>query len=244
MAPLFDAWRNYNSFTRSPITPTYMEEGLPYLDRRTASTTTIAQMVSAAVSSLPGVTVDPMKIEYLATGYMGTIGGYILQLADYMADNGAARDIFNAIPGVDDIRQPATTTRVGTSGDLGRVTNWPGVGAFVQDLSQGGGYQQDFYELREMVNQAVAGINRAAKEGRLEDLRSLRHELAGLRDVRGQVRALDRYIQAWREKRDRLLRSDLPERELRRRLQLMETERDIQLAIVPFLRDVAAQGNN
>lgn len=241
ISPLVDIWHNYNSFTRTPITPTYMEEGLPYQDRRNLSTSETAVMVSQLLSALPGVEIDPLKTEYLITGYIGTIGNYLLALTDYVATSGPAREIFNAIPLVDPLREQVSTDRVGTRADYAEATNLPLVGSLLQDLSRGGGYQQDFYEMRELINQTVAGINRARKEGREQDVRSLRHEYAALLETRPMIRRLDRYMARWRDRRVRLLQDDsMSPREKREKLRLLEEERDLQLAIVPFLRDVAA----
>ena len=240
IAPLFDVWRNYNSFTRSPIVPTYMQEGLPYLDRRTRQTTSTAQMLSALASTVPGLEIDPIRMEYLFNGYGGTMGTYLLQLLDFATNNGPARNIFNAIPLVDDIREPVTSSQVGRRTDVGRITNLPLGGSLLQDLTRGGGYQQDFYEMREMVNQSVAAINRAEKEGRQEDVTSLRHELGAIMRTRPMIRRLDNYMADWRDRRDRLLRMEMPAAEQRRLLDLMEEERDLQLAIVPFLKEVAS----
>lgn len=247
ISPLFDVWRNYNSFTRSNITPTYMEEGLPYQDRRTLSTSQTAQMLAALVNSVPGaervLNLDPLKMEYLVGGYTGTMGELVLGILDAVMAQGPAAKIFNSIPLIDPMREQVGVDAVGTRADYGDVNNLPVIGSFLQDIGRADGLQQDFYEIRETLNQAVAGINKAREEGRLDDLRSLQHERAAILQTRATVRRLDRYMSQWRRRRDRLLRNDDISKDQRRLLlENLEEERDLQLAIVPFLKELASMG--
>lgn len=237
--PIWEAVVNYNSFTGERIVPEYMEEGLPPLDRKNLSTPESASMIAALANSV-GIRVDPLRVEYVVNGYMGAMGGYVLALADVLARQEPVRSVFNALPWVDELPSLATPTTAGTRSDLAMWRrNTPFLRSVIGDAAQGGGYQQRFYELRNRVNQVVAGLNKARAEGRIEDYRAERHENAAIGDVRATVRRLDRYMARWRERRDALLRSDLDPDLIRERLRMMEQERDEQLAIVPFLSDIA-----
>ena len=56
-------------------------------------------------------------------------------------------------------------------------------------------------------------------------------------NVKSQIRAIDRYLEGWRKRRDTLLRrNDLSPFARRNALEELELERDKRLAIVPELR--------
>ena len=105
------------------------------------------------------------------------------------------------------------------------------------DLDRSGGLQQQFYELRGEVDRAVATINSLKKEKRFDELSAYRTNRKGVLDIKGQIRALEKYLANFRERRNRLLLNEnISVAEKSERLRQMEIERDKRLAFVPELR--------
>ena len=108
------------------------------------------------------------------------------------------------------------------------------------DLDKSGGYQQQFYELRNEVDRAVATINSLQAQQRFDELATYRSNMQGVLNVKGQVRAIERYLDNWRKRRDRILQDEnlsiTVKSDLIRELEL---ERDMRLAMVPELRKQA-----
>ena len=64
--------------------------------------------------------------------------------------------------------------------------------------------------------------------------------MQGVISVKGQVRALERYMKRWRERRDTILeRTDINPFVKADLLKQLEAERDKRLAVVPLLREKA-----
>ena len=108
------------------------------------------------------------------------------------------------------------------------------------DADKSGGLQQQFYELREVVDGAVLTLNDLKRQRRFDELAAFREHNKGVFQVKGQIRAIERYMTNWRRRRDNLLRRDdispLVKSDM---LREMELERDKRLAIVPSLREKA-----
>ena len=105
------------------------------------------------------------------------------------------------------------------------------------DLDRSGGLQQQFYELRNEVDTVVQTMNRLRKDRRFDELSAYRTNNQGVMNVKSQIRAIDRYLEGWRKRRDTLLRrNDLSPFARRNALEELELERDKRLAIVPELR--------
>jgi hypothetical protein len=64
--------------------------------------------------------------------------------------------------------------------------------------------------------------------------------MQGVLNVKGQVRAIDRYLANWRERRDRLMRNENISLTVKSdMLRDLELERDMRLAMIPELRKKA-----
>ena len=103
-----------------------------------------------------------------------------------------------------------------------------------------GGLQQQFYELRGEVNKVTQTMNSLKKDKRFDELATYRANYQGVINVKGQVRALERYLENWRRKRDAVMKRDdisvVVKSDLVRELEL---QRDQRLAFVPELRKKA-----
>ncbi len=215
--PLFEAITNRNSFTNSEIVPYYkLKREAGY--QSSPQTNELARLIGEAIN------VSPTKIEHVLNGYTGTLGGYVLDI-------------------VDSLTRTATGSPFIPNNIFSNPTNfaqYPLIKRLVIDDKKMGGYQQQFYELRGEVDSAVQTLNSLRKQKRFDELAAYKSDVKGLIKVKGKVRALERYLSNWRNKRDRLMRrtdiSVIVKAEL---LQDLEMERDKRLAFVPELRKKA-----
>ena len=160
-----------------------------------------------------------MKIDYVMRGYAGTLGGYLLS----MADTGT--------------RMITGTPILPNNVELSRL---PLMRRLTFDSKKAGGLQQQFYELRGEVDKVVQTINKLNKDGRSEDAVAYRSNMQGVLNVKGQIRSMERYLSKWRQRRDRLLqRDDISITVRSDLLRDMEIERDRRLAMIPELRKQA-----
>ena len=209
--PLAEYVSNKNSFTRSEIVPFYQSKLEPELQTRPSTNALVNEM-----AQLFGL--SPIKLEHVLRGYTGTLGGYVLDLADVST---------RLITG-----QPVTPPNATSIPFIKRVLR-------IGDRSAGG-LQQQFYELRSEVDTVVQSMNLLKEQGRQEEYLAYRNNMQGVINVKSQVRALERYMKRYRKKRDRILtRDDISPFVKAEMLRQLEAQRDRRLAVVPELRDRA-----
>jgi len=213
LKPISEAINNRNTFTGQEIVPYYqLKREAGYQARE--STNTVAKAIGEAFN------ISPAKIEHVIRGYTGTLGGYVLSATDSIA---------RSVTG-----EPLLPSNV----DLARQL--PVVNRLIMDTDKAGGLQQQFYELRSEVDKAVNTMNALKKQKRFDELSAYRSNMKGVVGVKGQVRALERYLDNWRKRRDRLLRNEnMSVIAKSDKLREMELERDRRLAFVPELRKKA-----
>ena len=212
LKPISEVINNRNTFTDTEIVPYYQQKKEPGLQSR-PTTNEFARVMGEALN------LSPAKIEHVMRGYTGTLGGYVLSVVD-------------------------TITRGATGSPLipsnYQLSKMPVFNRLLLDLDKSGGYQQQFYELRGEVDRAVATINSLQKQRRFDELSAYRSNMQGVLNVKGQVRSIERYLDNWRKRRDRIyqdenlsitVKSDL--------IRDLELERDMRLAMVPQLRKKA-----
>ncbi len=213
LKPLAEAVSNRNSYTGQDIVPYYQLQREPGLQAR-ATTNQLAKEIGELFN------ISPAKIEHVLRGYTGTLGGYVLALADTLTRGATG--------------EPILPNNVDLAKQL------PVVNRLLLDTEKAGGLQQQFYELRSEVDRAVATINSLKKDQRFDELSAYRSNMKGVVGVKGQVRALERYLDNWRKRRDRLMRNEnISVIAKSDKLREMELERDRRLAFVPELRKKA-----
>ena len=180
LKPIAEVMNNRNTFTDTEIVPYYQQQKEPGLQAR-ATTNEFARILGESLN------ISPAKIEHIMRGYTGTLGGYVLAVID-------------------------TITRGATGSPLlpsnFELSKMPVFNRLLLDLDKSGGYQQQFYELRGEVDRAVATINSLQKQQRFDELSAYRSNMQGVLNVKGQVRAIERYLDNWRKRRDRLMRDE------------------------------------
>jgi len=212
LKPIAEVRANRNSFTNTEIVPYYQQKKEAGLQSR-ATTNEFARIMGEFLN------ISPAKIEHIMRGYTGTLGGYLLAL-------------------VDTITRGATGSPLLPSNfELGKL---PVINRLFLDLDKTGGYQQQFYELRNEVDKAVSTINSLQKQDRFDELSAYRSNMQGLLNIKGQVRSIERYLDNWRKRRDRLMRDENISVTVKSdMLRELELERDMRLAMVPELRKKA-----
>ena len=215
--PLYEVLVNRNSFTGTEIVPYYKLKREPGY-QSSPQTNELFRVIGEAFN------ISPTKIEHVISGYTGTLGGYMLDV-------------------VDSLTRTATGSPYIPNNIFSNPTNfaqYPLIKRLVVDNKKMGGLQQQFYELRGEVDRAVSTINNLKKEKRFDELRAYKSDVKGLMNVKGRVRALERYLDNWRKKRDRLMRrTDISVMVKAEMLQDLEAERDKRLAFIPELRKKA-----
>ncbi len=211
LKPIAEVYQNRNTFTNTEIVPYYQQKLESGLQSR-RSTNELLRVIGETLN------VSPAKLEHLFRGYTGTLGGYVLDVADV-----TARGV------------------TGTPLIPPNLNSIPVLRRLLQDIDRsGGGLQQQFYELRSEVDTAVQTMNKLRKDERFDEYSAYRSNMQGVLNVKGQVRSIERYMDNWRKRRDRLLRrTDISPTARGELLKQMELERDRRLAIVPELRDRA-----
>jgi hypothetical protein len=208
--PIFEAVTNRASFTNSEIVPYFQQQQKPAYQSR-QSTNEIFRLMGETLN------ISPIKLEYIFKGYTGTLGGYALTVTDALARSVTGTPLM-----------PMNIKQI------------PLVGRFVGDQEKMGGYQQQFYKLREEVNTAVTTMNSLREDGRMDELYAYRNQVQGLLNAKGQVRALERYMSNWRKRRDRIInRTDINASVRSEMLLDLEIDRDKRLAMIPELRQKA-----
>lgn len=132
--PVIEVATNYSFFTGTPIVGLSMghrEVAEQFTDR----TSEIAKLFGA-------VGISPMKVDHLLRGYLGTLGGVILDVTDAVADPNRMSKPINKLPLVS---------------------------TFMYD-DTGRGYKSEFYAFREEVDRVTETVNAFKREGRAEEL--------------------------------------------------------------------------
>ena len=211
LKPISEVYQNRNTFTNTEIVPYYQQKLESGLQSR-QSTNELLRVVGETFN------ISPAKLEHLFRGYTGTLGGYVLDVADAV-----------------------TRGITGTPLIPPNLNSIPVLRRLLQDIDRsGGGLQQQFYELRAEVNTAVQTLNKLRTDKRFDEYSAYRSNMQGVFNIKGQVRALERYMDNWRKRRDRLLkRTDISAVAKSDLLKQLELERDRRLALVPELRKKA-----
>jgi len=209
LKPISEALNNRNAFTGQEIVPYYQQKQEPGLQSRPSSNILIKNIAEY-------LNISPSKVEHVVRGYTGTLGGHALTVIDSTA---------RLVTG-----EPILPSNV----SLNKI---PFINRLLLDQDKQGGYQQGFYELRNEVNRAVQTMNSLKKAGRMDEYSAYRSNMQGVLDVKGQVRALDRYLTKWRGKRDSILKNNNMSLTAKSdAIRQMELERDRRLAFVPEMR--------
>jgi len=163
--PPFQQLTNYNMFTDRPLIPDSMQGILPEY-QYTPYTTETTKALGQLVGSMPGLHdssfASPIVIDNYIRGWSGTLGSYVVQIAD------AALRKTGALP---DPVMPART-----------LADMPGIRAFVVRYPDGQAQSiQDFYDNYDKSSKVWQTVRRLARAGDIEHAQ--KEMLLGQEDV-------------------------------------------------------------
>ena len=214
-APLVEAAFNHNFYTGRQIVPYYMDQGLASGFQQRVGTN------AAAVFIGEGLNYSPMKIEHIAYGYAGTLGGYVLDMIDKtLRSEALVGDLSEAMPALDMQQFPLMKRFFGTK--------------------EGSGVIQDFYEIDREVNRVVQTMNSLKKQGKAEELQAYLMGREGLSSLRTHVNTLSNKLSENRKRREAIMRMDIDPEEKRKLIDEIDAFNNDYIApFIPILRETA-----
>jgi hypothetical protein len=220
--PIVDILRNEDSYTKKEIIPYWVDRGVDRLEQYDDRTTEIAKGLARGVHAVTGLSLSPMWLDYVASGYGGSLGTTMLLMADKVVKEGMGEKT------------------AGTRADWTDPNNLPVIRRFFLNMgTAGSGMQQQFYELRDEVRKSVGTLNKIQTEGRVDDYLTYQATKRDLLNLQAAVNSMDTYLKRYRNYRKQLLDSDLPADQKRALLRELDAEKDLRLTVVPMLRDEA-----
>ena len=156
--------------------------------------------------------ISPLKIDHLMRGYTGTLGTYAIDLSDAVAREFAGPEY--QVPK--------------------RLQDFPVVRRFYQGV--GSGYQQMFYDLDSDVQRMVQTFNKLQKDGRMDEAYAYYLTRPELLESKEMVNAISRFMDSYRERRDAIRNSDIPDDTKRDLLDQLDEEKNRLLKEIPQMR--------
>ena len=156
--------------------------------------------------------ISPLKIDHLMRGYTGTLGTYAIDLADAVARQFAGPEY--QVPK--------------------RLQDFPVVRRFYQGV--GSGYQQAFYDLDSDVQRMVQTFNKLQKDGRMDEAYAYYLTRPELLESKEMVNAISRFMDSYRERRDAIRNSKIPDDTKRDFLDQLDEEKNRLLKEIPQMR--------
>ena len=214
-APLLDIMNNRNNFTGKEIVPTYLrdrrESHLMYTD----STNELAKVIGDT-GLARFFNVNPIALEYMLTGYGGTLGGYLMLTADAAT------------------RAMRGKNFIGSRADMTSAANWPVAKGFLRREHEVSGVLQEFYELRNELNIAIGTLNAYEEGDEMKKFIAHQHSRLGLIAGEKDIRQIDKDLRKLREERRAIFQDERLSTE-RRRAHLREIDEAIEL-LAPAIR--------
>jgi len=155
------------------------------------------------------VGMSPLIADHLLKGYSGTLGTTALTLTDIMYEKATGTQ---------------RTQRELAELPLTRV---------LFNRTQGTGFKQDFYKLRDEVRSAVGSLNLARDRGDVERAEEIREDSRRLLQVRKQVNRIENTIEKSNRRIRNIQNSDLSSEEKRQRI---DREREFQARLAGQVR--------
>ena len=144
MAPVFDTYMNYNSFTGRPI-QTYWDKNVRGYITRPGTASPLSIATSKGLYENAGIDIGAKQIDYILRGYTGTLGSYAIMATDSL------------------MRGPAGLA----SAPSNRLHEYPVLSRFLQE-EVGRGPLDAYYDLETQVSLYTDSIKRLEDAGRFE----------------------------------------------------------------------------
>ena len=208
--PVVNAMRNYDTFRKDGIVDSWMEDTLSPNEQRNRYTSNVARGVADLANSVPLVNkldflTSPMKVEYMMRQYLGTMGSYVVTVADRIARTGILPDIpFDPYMNLAEAESVIGTNKdfdwkslIGGEG----IANVPLLGDLLTDPRTRQGSQQAFFEMIEDLDIVLATLSSITDRDYLKGFEYRKKHLDILRHQR-QLRFMQNQLKQWRERRD------------------------------------------
>ena len=214
IAPIVEASLNHNFFTGRPIVPFYIDQKVTGGLQDSAGTTEMGKYIGQALN------ISPMKVDHVMFGYTGTIGGYVLNLADRGLKTEFVQGEGSPLP---------------PSKSMYEFPLWRRF--FGQ--KEGSGLKEDAYTLYDEVSTVINTMNRLKKDGRVDDLNayiaSRRHLVALKEPVYSVKRKLDKV----RNQKRQVINADMDPDQKRQIIDDLDAQLNEYLKVMPRLKEVA-----
>ena len=210
--PLIEASMNFDFFTGRSIVPYYIDRTIEPRLQSTDRTTEISKNVSNFLSK-GNVEISPLKIDHLLYGYGGTLGSYVIDVVDLI------------LKGDDPTKQRPM-----------RMEDYPVMRRF-RAREFGGGPSEDFYELKQYVDQLYGSMKQLEKQGRFDEASAYAATNASVIGYRKGLNEVADQLSELRKVEQIILSSDLPVKEKEKQQdELREARQIILRAIVPIYK--------
>ena len=208
MLPLLEASTNHNTYTGREIVPIYLSKNaIPALQSR-FTTNELAKSIGESLN------ISPLKVQHVMEGYTGTLGSYVLAMADeYMRDDKGAR--------------PER-----------KLSDYPVLKRFFAK-KEGKFNQSEFYDLMQSVQQASASLKDLEEKGDVEAYYNFLRAKSGLISIKDDVNYLSRKLRDLRNERDEILRSSMSPGLKESLSDQINKEMNYLTASVPILEKIA-----
>lgn len=213
IAPIVEASLNHSFFTGNPIVPYYVTKLEPFLQAN-QGTTEMAKFASKQLN------ISALKIDHILSGYTGTLGGYVISLADAALKSKAVQGEDAVIPASRNIFEFPLWRRFFAS-------------------KEGKGLQQDAYELYAEVETVVNSLNRLKQEGREDEFISYAQSRQNLLSLKGDVYAVKKQLDQARKAKIAISNSKLEPDVKRQMIDDIDAKINEYLTVMPKLKAAA-----
>jgi len=208
MLPLLEASTNHNTYTGRDIVPLYLSrDALPALQRR-FTTNELAKSIGESLN------ISPLKVQHVMEGYTGTLGSYVLAMADSLMREGTET-------------MPER-----------KLSDYPVLKRFFAK-KEGKYNQAEFYDLMQSAKQASASLRRLEEDGDFEAYHNLLQAKSGLLSIEKDVDYLSKKLRDLRSQRDEILRSSMSPGLKEQLTDQINREMNYLTASVPVLERIA-----
>ena len=206
--PLLEANMNHNTYTGREIVPIYLSKNaVPALQSR-FTTNELAKSIGESLN------ISPLKVQHVMEGYTGTLGSYVLSMADsYMRDD------------------------KGTMPER-KLSDYPVLKRFFAK-KEGKYNQAEFYDLMQSAQQASASLKDLEEKGDVEGYHNFLQAKSGILSIKKDVDYLSRKLRDLRRQRDEILRSSMSPGLKETLADQINREMNYLTASVPILERIA-----
>jgi hypothetical protein len=212
IAPLVEASLNHNFFTGRAIVPIYLSQQVMPGMQDSLRTTEFGRLVGENLG------ISPLKVDHVLRGYFGTLGGYVIDAVDI--------GLKGQTLGFQDDNRAVMPSR--------NIYEYPMIRRFFAS-KEGSGLKQDAYELYFEVQKIHNTINDLKRDGRMDEIQAFMANHSDKLAYRGQLKAVKKQLDNFREYRRVVLTSDMTADEKRRVID------DLDAAINNILQNIIPQ---